>query len=350
MDFPKFSMDELQVAKRVPGPRGSSVPVFSAPISSKENIRRMLEGKTPLWLPSAGEINNLRFMCDPENVARSPKEGIDGFGVPWVWVEQVGGPMVKPGAPICPDINEWEKYVTIPDPATWDWAACRKEIEPKLDPDLFTEATFGSCLFERLIAILDAAEALLALVDEDQQEAVHRFFRAITDYRLKYYEIAMKWFPELDCFNYNDDWGTQRAPFFSYNTCEEMLHPYVKEVGDLVHKMGCYFDRHCCGVVEPLVPLLIDEGFDIWGGQPINDKCKLKKMYADKPMVYTHELTLPKDCSADDAKAAAKKFMDEFGYDNRGFNRTRNDDFITELYILSRKNFDRMVEEGTAIL
>ena len=53
-------------------------------------------------------------------------------------------------------------------------------------------------------------------------------------------------------------------------------------------------------------------------------------------------------CAA--AYYAVKKFMDEFGYDNRGFNGMRDLRFNRELYIASRKNFDRMVEEGTAIL
>ena len=100
----------------------------------------------------------------------------------------------------------------------------------------------------------------------------------------------------------------------------------------------------------PLVPLLIQEGMDSWGGQPLNDKPALKRKFADKKFLFTHELPVKPDASEDDINAAVKKFMEEFGYDNRGFNRTRHAAFNRALYMASRKNFDRMVEEGTAIL
>ena len=68
-----------------------------------------------------------------------------------------------------PDISKWEKYITVPDPETWDWAgAYEKQKDALADPTLFTTVTFGSCLFERLIAVMDFENAAMALVDDDQ--------------------------------------------------------------------------------------------------------------------------------------------------------------------------------------
>ena len=108
-------------------------------------------------------------------------------------------------------------------------------------------------------------------------------------------------------------------------------------------------DLHCCGKVEPLVPLFIQEGMDSWGGQPLNDKPALKKKYGDR-MLFTYELDLGRDPDDDTVKAAVKGFMEDFGYDNRGFDRSRSAKFSRELYRASRKNFDRLVEEGKAVL
>ena len=351
MGYPKFSMDELQVTKSLPGMRGRITEIFNTPITPRENMLRMYQGKTPMWIPSPGEWQSLRPIIDPENQARSKTGGIDGYGVEWMWVDVAGGAMVKPGSPICSDINEWEKTVTIPNPDEWDWKGLAEEQKDFFDPDLPHHVGFGSCLFERLMAILDAGNALLALVDEEQQEGVHRFFRAVTDYRKRYYELCKQWF-DIDILNWNDDWGTQKAPFFSVSTAREMLLPYFKESMDKIHELGCYGELHCCGMVEPLVPLFIEGGMDSWQGQPLNDKIKLKKMYKDTGFIFSHAIDLPEGTDEAEVKAAVKQYMEDFGYDNRCFNITRTcmQAFNRELYIQSRKNFDKMVEEGTAIL
>ena len=97
------------------------------------------------------------------------------------------------------------------------------------------------------------------------------------------------------------------------------------------------------------MPIFIEAGYDSWGGQPLNDKPALKKKYGDR-MLFTYELDLGRDPDDDTVKAAVKGFMEDFGYDNRGFDRSRSAKFSRELYRASRKNFDRLVEEGKAVL
>ena len=128
-----------------------------------------------------------------------------------------------------------------------------------------------------------------------------------------------------------------------------MLVPYVKESIQCAHDLGMYADLHSCGFVEGFVPFFIEEGFDTWGGQPMNDKPKLKRMYGDK-MVFTHEVNLAADASDEEVDAAVAKFMEDFGYDNRGYNGTRDERFRKKLYEASRKNYDRLVAEGKAVL
>ena len=217
---------------------------YNTPITPRENMLRLYQGKTPMWIPSPWEAASIKVDCDPENVARSPSGGVDGYGVEWIFVKTAGGAMVKPGNPKVPDISEWEKYITVPDPETWDWAgAYEKQKDALADPTLFTTVTFGSCLFERLIAVMDFENAAMALVDDDQKEGVHRFLRAVTDYRKKYYTLVKKWF-DPDGVNFNDDWGSQRAEFFSRETAAEMLVPYVKESVACAHDLGMYVDLH----------------------------------------------------------------------------------------------------------
>ena len=347
MSMRAFTGDELEVRKTVKT-RGRDMEFFKTPISSRENIRRLYEGKTPMWIPFTNEMVAFKPDCDPENIARSPGGGIDGWGVEWVFEGM--GAMVRPGAPKVPDIMRWEDYVTAPDPDEWDWAGCRERMEKELDPDRALWLTTGSCLFERLIAVMDFGNAAMALVDDEQKEGVHRFFRAVTDSRKKYYTQVKRWFDPYVA-NFNDDWGSQRAEFFSVATAKEMLVPYVKELGETVHSLGMRFDLHCCGFVENFVPLFIEEGFDSWGGQKLNDKAKLKRLYGDK-MVFTHGLFLPESAGEQEINDAVAAFMADIGEDNRLFYSDQSADprIRRAMYIASRKNFDRLVAEGRAIL
>ena len=347
MSLDHFTEAELQVTGTLAG--FMKPERYNTPITPRDNMLRLYEGKTPMWIPSPWEAASIKVDCDPENVARSPSGGVDGYGVEWIFVKTAGGAMVKPGNPKVPDISEWEKYITVPDPETWDWAgAYEKQKDALADPTLFTTVTFGSCLFERLIAVMDFENAAMALVDDDQKEGVRRFLRAVTDYRKKYYTLVKKWF-DPDGVNFNDDWGSQRAEFFSRETAAEMLVPYVKESVQCAHDLGMYVDLHCCGFVEGFVPFFIEEGFDTWGGQPLNDKPKLKKLYPDS-LVFTHQIDERPDASDEEIDAAVAKFMEEFGYDNRGFYGGFDPRYRRKVYEASRKNYDRLVAEGKAVV
>ena len=340
----RFTPEELTVVGQIPSRFGPPMDIYATPINPRENTLRLYQGKTPMWPPFAmGENTDIMIDCDtPIN---------DGYGVDWVYVDVVGGAMVRPGNPVCPDIEHWEDYVTIPDPDTWDWAGCYERNKDKLTPDRAVKINLPGCLFERLIAILDFSEAAVALIDDELKPSVHRFLRAVTDVHKKYYSLCKKWF-NADIVNFNDDWGSQRAEFFSVDTAREMLLPYVKELVDHVHGLGMYFDLHCCGFVENFVPIFIDAGYDSWGGQPLNDKWKLKQMYGDK-MLFTGHIQISKDASEEEQDRVIKEFFETMGADNRCFVDVGfeiPDGFKNKVYEASRRNYDRLVAEGKAIL
>ena len=348
----RFTADELEIKSMRPAMFGPDTEVFNTPITPRENMLLLYQGKTPLWAPfSSGENNHIMIDCDPENKARNPVPGYgtDGWGVEWIYVPIAGGAMVKPGNPKVEDINEWEKHLTIPDPDKWDWAGCYERAKDKLDPDRLTFIGVPGCLFERLIAVMDFANAAVALIDDDQKEAVHRFFRSVTDVHKKFYTNCKKWF-NADIVNFNDDWGSQRAEFFSVDTAREMLLPYIKELVDHVHSLGMYWDLHCCGFVEGFVPLFVEAGYDSWGGQPLNDKYKLKQAYGGS-MIFTDIIHCTPDASDEELDRAIKEFFDTIGSDNRVLIDTSTcpPGARVKIYEASRRNYDRLVSEGLAI-
>ncbi len=302
-----------------PNAKDGKMPKPATPISYRDNILSMLKGEPPQWLAyyaSEVQMFNPRFI--PDNIARAmvsdaePMEGIqkggkDLFGVDWEYEALVNGSMVKPGNPKCPDINQWEKYITFPDLEKLDWKRSSEINSPYLSDDRMNEWTVFSGLFERLISFCDFEGAAMALMDEDQQDAVHRLFDKLADFYDDYFGLIKKHF-KVDIIQFHDDWGSQRAPFFSIATCREMLVPYLKRIAESAHKRGMYFHLHCCGKNEMLVPAMIEAGVDIWIPQPMNDSQYLIKNFNDKIVLGVNPPKIEEDI--DDARA--RELCEEF--------------------------------------
>jgi len=60
------------------------------------------------------------------------------------------------------------------------------------------------------------------------------------------------------------DFGTQKSQMFSNQTFKDVFLPHYKKLNDWIHKNTKWKTfKHCCGSIEPLLPLLIEAGFDI---------------------------------------------------------------------------------------
>lgn len=319
-----FRKDELQPKEPAPVNAGRRfMPRLNTPITPRENFLMLLRGEEPLWMPLGGDAGTMTPSIVPDNVSRGfvieavpfdPNKdggGPDMFGVEWEWVPTAGGSMVRPGMPKVPDITEWENYITFPDIDSYDWAgsaeANRKNIESN---DRLRGATILNGLFERLISFCNMNEAMVAMVDEDCQEGVHRLFDKLADF----YPKLIKKFKEyynIDVLTFHDDWGSQRSPFFSLDTVEEMIVPYLKRIVDATHDMGIYFELHSCGKNEMLVPAMIDAGVDLWAGQPMNDKRMLVEKYGDKIILGASPEISP-EATPEEVRKICKEFVDFF--------------------------------------
>ncbi len=60
------------------------------------------------------------------------------------------------------------------------------------------------------------------------------------------------------------DFGTQRAPFISAAAYKELYSPYYKRINAAIHKHTNWKTfKHSCGSIFELIPLMIEDGFDI---------------------------------------------------------------------------------------
>ena len=113
-------------------------------------------------------------------------------------------------------------------------------------------------------------------------------------------------------FIHHDDWGSQRAPFFSLDTVREMLVPPLSKVVKHVHSKGLFYDMHCCGQVEALLPAMIEAGVDSWSGQPMNDKAMLYHKYGKEILIGVETPDIPEDMPDAQVDEIAKKYVEEF--------------------------------------
>ena len=319
-----FRKEELEI-KAPPLVKGRlGVPILNTPITPRENFLAFLGGEEPLWMPFFTDTLSITPAVVPDNISRGfvfdasdfdPNRsagGPDMFGVEWEWVPSVGGSMVRPGSPKVPDITEWESYITFPDIDSWDWAGSA-EINRKLidQKEFLLGTTILNGLFERLISFCDMDEALIAMIDEDEQEAVHRLFSRLADLYPRLIRKFKDYFG-IEIVTFHDDWGSQRAPLLSLDTVEEMIVPYLKRIVDSTHEMGIYFELHSCGKNEMLVPAMIDAGVDLWNGQPMNDKEMLAKKYGDRIIIGADPPAMAPDTPKEEIERNCREFIETF--------------------------------------
>ena len=83
------------------------------------------------------------------------------------------------------------------------------------------------------------------------------------------------------------DLGTQISPFCSVDTFRELYMPYYRKMTAWIHKHTNWkVLKHCCGSIEPLIPALIESGFDILNPVQCSsanmEPTMLKQKYGDK--------------------------------------------------------------------
>lgn len=233
---------------------------LSTPITPRENWERFFQRNDPLWVPDS--TYDLNYMCPlfhPDVTAGSTTGGIDSFGVKWVPVPNEKA-MVEPGFKLLDDISEWEERIVWPDIDAWPWEEAAKEYSVQ-DPDR-PNAVFYTCgYFERMISILGFEGAAMSFLLEP--DSVHSFLDRLVEHNIRVFE-HYKNYMNMELLLFSDDWGSQRAPFFSKEIVEEFLMPGYKKMVKWCHDNGIRFMHHCCGEVTSLIPYMIEAGVDAW--------------------------------------------------------------------------------------
>ncbi len=349
MSIPKFDPKEIKSA--APG----EMPVFDYPVTPKEGFLA-LYSKKPVWLNMYSyEVARFSPKINPDNVARAfvfdgtgmPKEeggGKDMFGIEWEYVPAVGGSMVRPGKPFMSDANEWYDKLVWPDVESWNWEESAKINEGFFSKDKVNQVMLMNGWYERLISFMDFEGAILAMVDDEQKDAVKELFEKLSDLYINILDKYVKYYPQIEVYCIHDDWGSQKETFFSPDIVAELIVPPMRRVTDFLHSKGKICDLHSCGQILKQVPNMIEAGWDSWNPQPMNDFEKIYELYGDKILigVMPDDVAVLKDLPEEEQRARAREFARKYtkpgkpAYLNYGATAMVTPAFIEELYKESR--------------
>ena len=342
-----YQETEIKPCEMAPGAMGGpATPVYTYPITPRENLHMLYYERKPLWLPISGDA---KYTMDPWNfrMGRGGPGGlVDDLGIEWVYEPTAGGSIVHPEKPqLLDDVNNWKEKVHLPDPKTWDWEGAVERS--KIDSRYSLEVSYTNGFwFERLISMMGFVPAAMALLDEEQTDAIKEMFQAFTDFACEVITLNVHYFPQIDIINFHDDWGSQQSTFFSEEIARELFLPYMKQLCDHIHSLGRVASIHSCGHNDKRVQVFIDAGIDEWAPQLMNDIEWLYDNYGDK--IILHAFPTREDIpqlSEEEQRAEARKFVDRFSEPGKpvllaGTARARlTEAFKEEVYVYSRKKY-----------
>ena len=279
----------------------------------------------PIWAILETEKRKFTPRIIPDNICRADvvdglpfdveKEsgGIDMFGVEWVYVPVAGGSMEREDVPhLMDDANDWREAIVFPDVDSWDWEGCARDCNSFLAPDKYNQPWIFTGWFERLISFMGFEDAAVALIDEDQQDAVAELFMAISDVYIDIVDHFVGYFDNIDGFYIHDDWGSQAAPFFSCDAAADLIVPAMRKVTDHIHELGLECELHSCGCNQKQIENIIAAGWDAWAPQLMNDLDALFEEYGDQINIATRIPAYADDASDEEQRAAAREWVAKY--------------------------------------
>ncbi len=355
-----FKEEELEVVGYDTSVRDGNIPLFKYPVTPKEAWLAALRDKKPVWLLCPGTTSQLLpecvpdykargFLSDPEDMKNDAiKGGLDMFGVEWVYVPVARGSMEKMGEHKFLDANDWRTGVKFPDLDAMDWEGAAKHTMKFANSDyVFCTPIFSGFTFERLLSFMGFEETSVALIDEDQEEALGELLDALADFACDLIDKMVEYLP-MDMIQIHDDWGSQRGPLFSFNVGKEIFVPRMKKITDRIHSHGKIAELHSCGCNQDQIENFLAAGWDYWPPMSaINDTVKLYEEHGDKMVIAVYPHDVPDEFESDEeARACARRIVDELctkpGYVcvlARDFAPKLKGVFAEELYRASRKAY-----------
>lgn len=281
------------------------------PITPRENILLALDHKKPVWMPvrsCCAQLVNSKL--SREMPPSMEADGYDWFGTFYKYSESQCSSTPVHGA--FDEICQWREKLKWPDLDAIDWTAEGEGFERDESRALFMY--FNNGPFERLHMFEGFEQALVDLISEPEE--CREFFERVIDYKIELFNHLRDQY-ELDFIVATDDYGTERAPFFSIPLFKETLLEPNKRFVQAVKARGTRFVFHSCGMIDPFVPYFVEEmGVDGLEIQTINNIEKIVKEYGDRVTVQYKadpNLVFNDEAADEQLRGHARDIVDTYG-------------------------------------
>ena len=181
-------------------------------------------------------------------------------------------PVVTKENQVIQDIEEWEKYVKVPDLRAncsegWETALTNKAA---IDSEKYFSTTImGTGIFEQLHMLMTFEDTLCNLLLYPDE--MHALIDVITEYRLEYMKLIVENL-HPDAIVSHDDWGTNTSLFMAPDVWREFFKAPYKKLYDYLHANDVLIVHHSDSFCEPIAEDIADTGADVWQGVlPTND-------------------------------------------------------------------------------
>lgn len=186
-------------------------------------------------------------------------------------------PIVTPENQVIRDIEEWEKYVRVPDLRAncsqgWETALKNKEAIPE---GFLSMTVMGTGIFEQLHMLMTFEDTLMNLLLYPKE--MHEIIEVVADFRLEYMKLIVEnLHPDVICSH--DDWGSEHAMFMHPDTWREFFKEPFRRLYGYLHSQGVLVMHHADSFCEPIAEDMAEIGIDIWQGVlPTNDIAGLSR-------------------------------------------------------------------------
>lgn len=179
----------------------------------------------------------------------------------------------------------WEKMIKpmlTPDRRRINFEAYRNKKKIAAERDLFF-AWSGPNVFEQIHPICGHEYMLLGMALDPGW--VKDMALTLADLTINLWEILFAEEGLPDGIWFFEDMGFKEKPFMSPAMYRELIQPAHKRTIDWVHQRGLKVILHSCGMVESLLPGMIEAGIDMLQAMEVKagmDVVRLNKLYGEK--------------------------------------------------------------------
>lgn len=226
-------------------------------------------------------------------------------------------PIVTPENQVIQDIEEWQKYVKVPDlraNCSEGWETALENKKRIQEEGYLATTIMGTGVFEELHMLMTFEDTLCNFLMYPDE--MHELIDVIVEYRMEYFRLIVENL-HPDAIISHDDWGSKDTMLMSPEVWREFFKEPYRKMYEYLHENGILILHHSDSYCEPIAKDMEEIGIDIWQGVvPSNDICKIAgELNGDMVLFGGIDSILDReDTQMEEVQAEVNRCCDTYGH------------------------------------